>query len=217
MMITENEIKIERTATYFLLGKINKEIKEIWFVFHGYGQLAKDFIKNFEVLQSNKRLIVAPEALNKFYIKSFFGKIGSTWMTKHNRENEIKDYVLFIDKLYEKIISELNDNVKIIFFGFSQGVHTAARFLDFKKPKIDEFILWSSSFPHNCNYKENQKYWQSISKKIFVGTKDKLISNTKYEEEKEFIRLQMLSVDFIKFDGGHEITELELSKFLKTK
>lgn len=213
-MINEAEINIEKAAIYYLLGEPNKEIEEVWFVFHGYGQLAREFIKNFNILHNPKRLIVAPEALNKFYIKGFYGKIGATWMTKYNRENEIKDYINFIDKLYFKILDLLNANIKIKFLGFSQGAHTAARFLSFKKTKIDELILWSSSFPRDCNYPQNQKYWQSISKKIFIGTKDKLISNTKYREEKEFIKSQMLNVDFIKFEGGHEIIESELLKLI---
>ena len=91
-MIQKN-ITIPKTARYFVLGEASEQIEEIWFVIHGYGQLANYFIKKFEVLNNGKNLIVAPEALHRFYWKGFDGKVGASWMTNVERLEEIADYI----------------------------------------------------------------------------------------------------------------------------
>ena len=40
----EKHIKVERTARYFTLGELNEHTEQIWFVCHGYGQLAEYFM-----------------------------------------------------------------------------------------------------------------------------------------------------------------------------
>ena len=62
----QKNISITKTARYFILGDASEKIEEVWFVCHGYAQLANYFIKNFEVLDNGKNLIVAPEGLSRF-------------------------------------------------------------------------------------------------------------------------------------------------------
>ena len=81
-MMEEHNIKIEKTARYYSLGDFNEKTEAVWIVCHGYAQLASDFIKDFEPLANETTVIIAPEALSRFYTKGFFGKVGATWMTK---------------------------------------------------------------------------------------------------------------------------------------
>jgi len=46
----KHSIKIEKTAYYYSIGELNNETNEIWIACHGYGQLAKYFIKKFECI-----------------------------------------------------------------------------------------------------------------------------------------------------------------------
>lgn len=55
-----NKISIPRTARYYTQGSTHPGIREVWFVLHGYGQLAGYFIRHFEGIGSEERLIVAP-------------------------------------------------------------------------------------------------------------------------------------------------------------
>ncbi|MFW6202332.1 MAG: hypothetical protein ACOC8B_07130, partial [Gemmatimonadota bacterium] len=86
--------------------------REIWFVCHGYRQLAGRFVRRFAPLDDGNRLIVAPEALSRFYLDDDGGphgpdaRIGATWMTRADRENEIRDYVDYLDTLYERVFEE---------------------------------------------------------------------------------------------------------------
>ena len=102
----ENHIKIAKTARYFQLAEIGSEIREVWFVCHGYGQHAGYFLKHFECLNNGGRLIVAPEGLSRFYLDGFYGRIGASWMTREDRLNDIKDYVLFLDAMYKLVLCD---------------------------------------------------------------------------------------------------------------
>ena len=108
-MQNAHHLAVERTARYFTDREPSRNIRDVWFVCHGYGQLASDFIREFECIGSTSRLIVAPEALSRFYIADkggFHGpdaKIGATWMTREDREVEIADYIGYLDRLYDAI------------------------------------------------------------------------------------------------------------------
>ena len=43
-----------------MLGEPGPFTRQVWFVCHGYGFLAGDFIKNFEALNEKEHLVVAP-------------------------------------------------------------------------------------------------------------------------------------------------------------
>jgi hypothetical protein len=66
-------------------------VHDVWIVCHGYGQLAADFLAAFQVIAAADRLLVAPEALNRFYPGVTTGPHGpdspvaATWMTREDR------------------------------------------------------------------------------------------------------------------------------------
>ena len=118
----QKNISINKTARYFTLGNPNEKIETIWFLCHGYGQLANYFLKNFEILNNGKNLLVAPEGLHRFYLNGFGGRVGASWMTREDRLNDIKDYIGFLDQLYLEIVNPFKSrNIKINVLGFSQG------------------------------------------------------------------------------------------------
>ncbi len=66
--ITPHSLVVPRTARYYTLGPTHGFPRELWFVCHGYGQLAERFLRQFAPLDDGTRLIVAPEALSRFYL-----------------------------------------------------------------------------------------------------------------------------------------------------
>ncbi|NNE70421.1 MAG: hypothetical protein HKN29_08675, partial [Rhodothermales bacterium] len=97
-MATEHKIAVTRTARYLISGDPRKA-RETWLLLHGYGQLADDFLKACRVLESPDRLLVVPEGLSRFYGKGFSERPGASWMTREAREDEIRDYVGYMDAL----------------------------------------------------------------------------------------------------------------------
>src|SRR2546422_2073748 len=64
----EHHLPVSRTARYYTLGEPGRGTRQLWFVCHGYGQLAGRFIRHFEQLNDGSRVIVAPEGLSRFYL-----------------------------------------------------------------------------------------------------------------------------------------------------
>ncbi|MCA1790257.1 MAG: hypothetical protein LC667_10475, partial [Thioalkalivibrio sp.] len=66
-----------RTARYRVLGD-PASAREVWFVLHGYRQMAGRFIRRFGPLPGagRSRAVVAPEALSRFYIEEEVGPHG---------------------------------------------------------------------------------------------------------------------------------------------
>ncbi len=215
-MISENFIKVNKTARYYSIGKLNKNVKKLWFVFHGYGQLAKEFIINFQLIANEATVVIAPEAFNKFYIKGFTGKMGATWMTKEDRENEIIDYVNFINSICKDVSKKINpSNVEIKVLGFSQGGHTAVRWLNKSNLKVKYLFLWGSGFPRDIDYNQNLDYWNNTSLKLIIGNSDKFISKNHINEEIGFLKSQKIKYELINYKGDHSINEFVLSKINK--
>jgi len=53
---------VERTARYYTLGAEGAEVRAIWFVLHGYGQLAGSFVRFFADLAKSGVMVVASRA-----------------------------------------------------------------------------------------------------------------------------------------------------------
>ena len=206
-MIQKNII-IPKTARYFVLGEASEQIEEVWFVCHGYGQLANYFIKKFEILNNGKNLIAAPEALHRFYLKDFTGRVGASWMTKEDRSEEIADYINYLDAVYKEVLSQFkNKKIKINVLGFSQATATVCRWLANKKPDINNLILWAGFFPHDLNFEKDKDYFNKIKPRILIGTEDEFYNLETIEKQKKILIEKEFNFEFTHFNGKHEIKE----------
>ena len=214
-IITKN-ISVYKTARYFVMGKPSARINSVLFVLHGYSQLAEDFIKTFESLENETTLIIAPEALNRFYVKGFSGKVGSAWMTKEDRENEIKDYVNYLDSVYDDVIKfGLLSKIEITVLGFSQGTATACRWISKGKSKVDRLILWGGGVPPDIDLESSKEIFNSLRLTVVVGDKDEFISVEQIEKEKQHLEKNNIKYSLIIFEGKHVIKkEILLKLFL---
>src|SRR5712692_3984827 len=95
----EHRLAIARTARYYTLGALGPATRQVWFVCHGYGQLAGRFLRHFAPLDDGSRVIVAPEGLSRFYLteRAAERRVGASWMTREDRLAEIDDYVHYLD------------------------------------------------------------------------------------------------------------------------
>ena len=204
LKIMKKKISVNRTAFYHTLGDLNTA-KTIWFVLHGYGYLAEYFIKKFEPILNNNTAIIAPEGLSKFYLNGvgYDGRLGASWMTKDNREAEIKDYINYLNQLYKTIIEEINNpNLKINILGFSQGGATASRWVANGKSTCDNIILWSSAFPEDLDLNSIPKNSNTF---VLFGDNDKFITEKQILDYEAFLNTTEFDCQLIKFKGKHDI------------
>ena len=60
--------------------EVNENTKYLCIAFHGYGQLAKYFIRDFESL-GPEHVAIVPEGLHRFYREGMSGRVVASWMT----------------------------------------------------------------------------------------------------------------------------------------
>lgn len=197
------DVEVRKTARYFQFGEISEQTKEVWFVLHGYGQLANYFLENFNSLNNGQTVVIAPEGLHRFYWKGFSGKVVASWMTREDRLSDVKDYINFLDGIYSNI--QVEPNVRIRLFGFSQGTATACRWAVMGNAKFDDLIMWSGAFPKDIDYHKYGVVLNAMNVKIVVGNQDQHYSMEEIVEHKGWITEKGVDVELITFNGGHAI------------
>jgi predicted esterase len=213
-MIRSKQIKVEKTARYYTLGTNDSNIKNVWLVCHGYGQLARYFINKFKVLADDKTLIIAPEALNKFYLNGFSGRVGATWMTKEARELDIDDYCLYLDRTYNELSQEVDfSHVRFSVLGFSQGTATVCRWLAHSGIKVHQLVLWAGIFPPDLNTDFEFSIKNFLENKITIvyGLEDPMLKQ-EHHEQMQAMKSIKPDLEILTFKGGHDIDSDTLLK-----
>lgn len=212
----KHQLTVSKTARYFTLGELNENTENVWFVIHGYGQLAEYFIKKFNILDDGTTFIIAPEAISRFYLNGFNGRVGATWMTREERENEIADYINYLNLLYDTVLSEnKNKYFKINILGFSQGTATVARWCMDEHINYDRLILWAGYFGNGIQDVINPEKVAEKEVMVCYGKQDEFLKQIDIQQYENDIRAVIPHVRVQTFEGGHTIDEDLLKKILE--
>ena len=211
--IVEHHLPVTRTARYCTLGDASSPpAADIWVVCHGFAQLARAFLEELRPLARPGRLIVAPEALNRFYLNREGGRagasarVGATWMTREDRLAEIDDYVRYLDHLLREVRGGARDAVRVTALGYSQGTATVARWLVQGTSKLDRVILWAGLLPPEIDPAGAARERLSTTELHFVrGTKDEMVSATSFGEQRAAVARVGAKVHATEFEGGHRL------------
>lgn len=203
-----------RTARYYTLGTPSEQIQDLWVVCHGYGQLARYFLRHFAVLDNGATVVVAPEGLSRFYLDGFSGRVGATWMTKEDRLSEIEDQTAYLSLLLQELLQQLPADVKVHVLGFSQGGATVCRWLASGQVPCQHLVLWAASFPEDVNFESGKTAFDGIPVDVVYGTQDEFISAEKLQHQQEIMRRLGISPQVHTFEGGHTIDKEMLSGLL---
>jgi predicted esterase len=203
----ENEIKnvtYKTTNTYETLNELHSDTKCVWIVFHGIGFLSRFFLKYFNELPPNENYIIAPQAPSKYYLKNEYKHVGASWLTKENTVTETKNLFNYIDAVLEN--EKLPADCKIIFFGFSQGISIALRYIAHSKLACSKLILYAGGIPTELK-KSDFTHLKSDTEIISVfGKKDQYLTPDRLIEENNKLKILFGdNVRYITFDGGHEV------------
>lgn len=213
----EHRLVTTRRARYYTIGGGEQPLSEAWIVLHGLGQLASVFIKYFQSIASSGRLIVAPEALNRYYVtpgasgRTADAKVGATWMTRMDRENEIADYVDFLDAVWRETAAGA---ARVTVLGFSQGVATACRWVAMGTSRVDRLIAWAGQLPPDVDPSVFAKLPGGVT--LVAGTTDEY--SAWIAEGNHDVRLMLAGVRprVVTFDGGHRLDRLTLDNLSRS-
>jgi predicted esterase len=213
----EKQIGFTYQARYYKLGEIGPATQQVWFVLHGYGQLARFFIKKFNVLQDHGIVVIAPEGLSRFYLEELQttgrknNRVGATWMTSENRLMDIGNYIQYLDRVYETEMKDVHLPVTVL--GFSQGSATASRWVVDGNIRFDRLILWAGLLPPDMNIETGSKMLYGKETHYVYGNQDPFLTDSRFEEMKALTQKLNTPFTVTTFEGEHEIDETTLLKF----
>lgn len=213
---TEN-IEVRRTALFASLGpEPGASVNELWYVLHGQGMRAVSFLETARATASPSRLIVAPEALSRYYEGPISSSrntvVGASWMTRDHRETEIRDYVHYLDDLHAEMQERFGGQTPpVTVLGFSQGGATSVRWVAEGKVKPAHLVVWASSLPPDVDFAANQNI--RAPKFTYVcGTTDIYITPKLLDGQLAMLRTANLPHATESFVGGHRLDDATLQR-----
>jgi predicted esterase len=207
----EHHLAVTRTARYVTLGQTG--VADVWLVLHGYGQLAHRFIRSFAPF-ADGRLIVAPEALNRFYVDAEHRKVGATWMTREDRLTDISDYVGYLDAVAGAVLPP-GGAARVTAFGFSQGSATACRWATRGRTRVHRLVCWAGEIPPDLDLPEVADRLRACEMTLAAGTEDRYITPKVVEQMAARLQQHDVGHRVFTFDGGHEIPETALRALIE--
>lgn len=216
-----HHIRVIRTARFYTLGGGSFSPRDVWFVLHGYGQLAGEFVRFFSDLANDQTLVVAPEALNRYYITDISKaaakdrRVGASWMTREDREAEIEDYIDYLDALYEEVAAgPVREGARVNVIGFSQGAATATRWAADGRASIDRLVLWGGLMPPETDLSRGSGAIRGARLTIVAGTRDHYVTADALAAEQSRLDAAGITYDMFTFDGGHVISRAVFPQIL---
>ncbi len=201
--ITKHNVQVQRTARYFTLNAITADTKRIWVVFHGYGQLGEYFIRHFRQLDPKEDSIIALEGLSRFYVDGLGGRVGASWMTSEDREDEIADQNGYINAVLRDLGIDPSTEQRLTVLGFSQGTTTAVRWMVRNTIRVNHLVLWAGQLPHDVDMGMLQTLLADAKVDFCIGTEDEFITNVQVDERMGQLRALLPQVEVHWFEGKH--------------
>ena len=211
--ITSHALVVPRTARYYTLGPTHGFPRELWLVCHGYGQLAGRFLRQFTPLDDGSRLIVAPEALSRFYLDPIpqrrndpSPRMGASWMTREDRDAEIADYVEYLERLSTEVRHPLAGAApRIVVLGFSQGTATVSRWLATSDLRVDQLVLWGGAIPPELDLAAWSARLRGAAITLVAGEQDDYATPAAVTAEAERLSAAGVAFTLQRFAGGHTV------------
>lgn len=210
----EHHLSVSRTARYHTIGDPAKA-RELWIVLHGYAQLARYFLRPFVGLETD-RLIAAPEGLSRFYTDEDHSRVGATWMTREDREQEINDQVAYLDRLTEHLLGSCAAGTPVSVLGFSQGVATACRWAMKGRTGFSRVVLWGGNLPPEFTEDELGDRWKRTGVMLVHGERDAVVNELAHARNEARLRAAGVPFRSVRFEGGHALDTLILRRVLET-
>lgn len=181
MNSTEKEISYVSKNSYSTLNSFSDKTKNVWFVCHGMGYLSRYFIKYFSLLNAEDNYIIAPQAQSKYYQSKNFKHVGASWLTKENTEKETENIYAYFEAVLKA--EQLPKNINLIFFGYSQGVSVATRYLAKNKLHCAQLVLHSGGIPKELTPDDFSYLDENTQVNLIYGTEDEYLNETRIKEE----------------------------------
>ncbi|HEX6884102.1 MAG TPA: phospholipase [Planctomycetota bacterium] len=197
-------IEVPRTARYYVRAEPGAVAREVWFLLHGYGQLAAPFLESAGGLARPGRTLVAPEGLSRYYLRRGTGTVGASWMTREERADEIRDTLRYLDRVWGEVRAA-EPRARPTALGFSQGGAAAARWAVLGQAPVEHLVSWGCPLPTDLELEAHAERVRALRWTFVLGRLDESIDRAAHAAG--LARLRALGVEPAEheFPGGHEL------------
>lgn len=201
-------LPVSRTARYFLLGQ--QPAGELVLGLHGHAQLAARFLRLLAPLDDGQTLVVAPEALSRFYLETRLNgqhgpAIGATWLTREHREADLQDHFAYLDRLLAHLLAGQPARPRVSLLGFSQGAVLASRWLAAGGRRVDRVILWGVPLAHDLPLEGFVSGLAGAPVQLIAGDDDAYAPAGTIEADAARLADAGAAVTARRFGGGHTL------------
>ena len=202
-----HSLRVSRTARVATLGS-PATAATWWVALHGYGQRAADFAERCAVLTGPDRAVVAPEALSRFYVDGLetHEQVGASWMTREAREDEIADYVEYLDAVVRRLRPD-DASPSICVLGFSQGAATASRWALLGDTAVDRLVLWGGAPAHDLDLDAHAERLRALDVTLVIGTDDPYVTDERRAAVRRRLARHDIPATVHTFAGGHRLDD----------
>lgn len=206
--IVVRQLAIESTAYYCVQAPNDAHTArpKTLIALHGFGQKCKGFIRNFAPLRDRNILVVAPQGPHQFYMQLEPKKVGFNWLTIYEKENSIRDFAGYMNRLLDTLASE-NEHMRdsIYLLGFSQGVSMAYRFAVSGTVPVRGLVARCADLPVDVS--ERLGGITRFPVLLAHAEDDPVIPVSKAAEAEAVLHAHNFPVDRLRYTGGHLIPE----------
>ncbi len=202
-----------RAARCAVLGPADlRDVRELWFLLHGYGQLAAEFVAGAKALDDGTRLLVAPEALSRFYDTRAAlethasARVGASWMTREDRLAEIDDQVHWFDLAWAHYRAAIGRDVPLTVLGFSQGAAAASRWVAHGAAKPVHLQCWGGVLGPELPLEPGSAL-AAVRCTLVCGDRDKYVPEERLAAECARLDAAGYRYELVRFAGGHRLDD----------
>ncbi len=185
-------------------------VRELWYVLHGYAMRAAPFLEAFRSIAEEARLLVAPEALSRFYHGTLSpgahkdAPVVASWMTRAERDSEISDYLAYLEAVHAVVEGRLGGvKPKVTVLGFSQGGATAARWVASGRIRADRLVVWGSAMAPELDLATPRSPLRATETILVVGTRDAYVTPKIVAAEVGRMQAARYPFRYISYEGEH--------------
>jgi predicted esterase len=188
---------------------------EAWLLLHGHGMLARGMLHWFRPAAAPHRLLVAPEALSRFYVQLSGAKraVGASWVTREDFDHDRDDVFQYIERAVREVVPA---SIPLDIHGFSQGVSVGTRWAIGTSRPVRQIVCWAGAIPDDVT---GAGLRASISHEVLdlvVGDQDDRVPPERVVADGQRLRAEGMPTMVHRFAGGHTVDPGLLAEFAGT-
>ncbi|MGF1533694.1 MAG: alpha/beta hydrolase [Bernardetiaceae bacterium] len=193
-------------APYTTYHALTPSTRHIWMACHGYGQLARHFVRRFDALEPQENFVIAPQGLSRFYLDDKYQHVGASWITREEREMSLQNMYTYLNAVFAAETAEAPDTAGLTLFGFSQGAAAVIRWALAHQVPFERLFFWAGGFPEEIT-PQDVRYLNTdeIEVNFFVGSEDPFYTPETLERQMSLLQRVFPQVRVIPFEGAHEV------------